>query len=65
LQVFEEGGRDPFVDQNAPMLGIVAELDDVEVAIIAFQQVGLRSTAHFSDQTPSLDGHRSKTNALF
>ena len=47
------------------MLGIIAELDDIVVAIIAFQQVGLRSTAHFSDQTPGMDGHRSKTNALF
>jgi hypothetical protein len=42
------------------MLGIIAELDDVEMAIVALDQVGLRSTAHFSDKTPGKDGHRSK-----
>ena len=47
------------------MLGIIAELDDVEMAIVALEQVGLRSTTHFPDQTPGKDGHRFKTNALF
>ena len=63
LQVMEEGGGQPFIDQNPAMLGIIAELDDVEVAIVAFEEVGLRSTAHFSDQTPGVDGHRSKADA--
>jgi hypothetical protein len=65
LQVIEKGGADPFVDQDSPMLGIIAELDDVEMAIVALEQVGLRSTAHFSDQAPGKDGHRSRTNASF
>jgi hypothetical protein len=65
LQVVEEGGGDPFVDQNAPVLRIIEELDDVEVAIVAFEQVGLRSAAHFPDEAGGVDGHGWEVNVSF
>jgi hypothetical protein len=65
LQVVEEGGGDPFVDQNPAMLGIIAELDDLEVAVIALEQVGLRTAAHFPDQAPGVDGHGGQVKASF
>ena len=34
--------RNPLVDQNAARLGIIAEFDDVEVAVVAFEKMGLR-----------------------
>ena len=65
MQVFEEGGREPFIDQNATVLWIIEEFDDVEVAVVTFEQMGLRSTAHFSDQARGVDGHGRETNVLF
>jgi hypothetical protein len=65
LQVIEEGGGDPFVDQYPPVLRIIEELDDVEVAIVAFEQVGLRATAHFPDEAGGVDGHGWEMNVSF
>ena len=50
LEVIQENGSDPFINQDAPVLGIIAEFDDVEAAVAAFEQVGLRPTAHLADQ---------------
>ena len=36
----------------------------IDEAVYA-EEVGLRSTAHFSDQTPGVDGHRSEADVLF
>jgi hypothetical protein len=47
------------------MLWIITELDDVEVAVVAFEQVGLRSTAHFPDQARGVDGHLGWAKAPF
>jgi hypothetical protein len=47
------------------MLGIVAELDDVEVAVIAFEQVGLRTAAHFPDEARGVYGHDGELKASF
>ena len=47
------------------MLRIIAELDDVEVAIVALQQVSLRAAAHFSNQAPGMDGHGGNANVSF
>jgi len=49
LQVLQEDRGYQFVDQDAAVLGIILELDDVEVAVIRFQQVGLGPAAHFAD----------------
>ncbi len=39
------------------MLWVIAELDDVEAAVVCLQQVGLRTAAHFSDETAGVYGH--------
>jgi hypothetical protein len=35
------------------------------VPVVAFQQVGLRSAAHFSDEAPGVDGHWWRMNDSF
>jgi len=57
LQVLDEAGRDPLVDQNPQMLGILAELGDIEIAVAGFEQVGLRAAAHVSEKASGKNGH--------
>jgi hypothetical protein len=35
-----------FIDQDAPVLRVILELDDVVVAVVAAHQVGLRAATH-------------------
>src|SRR5687767_3571612 len=60
LQVAQKRRRDPFVDKDAPVLRIVLKFDDVEPAVVRFQQVRLRASPHPADQTPGADGHRAR-----
>ena len=62
LQVSQKYSRNPFVDENPPVLRIVEELDDVIVSIVGLQQVRLRSAAHFA-QVPSC-GERHRENEV-
>jgi hypothetical protein len=39
------------------MLGILAELGDVEIAVAGFEQVGLRAAAHMSEKASGKNGH--------
>jgi hypothetical protein len=56
-KVSEEDGGDIFVDEDAPVLGIIEELDDVRAAILGFEHVGLRATTHFSEETAGAERH--------
>ena len=42
------------------MLRVVAELDDVPLAVVRLQQVGLGASAHFSQVPDRGEGHRKK-----
>jgi hypothetical protein len=39
------------------MLGIIAKFHDIEVPIIAREQMGLRPSAHLPDQACGFNGH--------
>ena len=45
------------------MLGVVAEFDDIPLAVVGLQQVGLCASAHFSQVPDRGEGHR-KENAV-
>ena len=63
FQIAEQGGAERLVDQDAAVLGIVAELDDVPFAVVGLQQVGLGASTHFSHVPDGGEGHR-KENAV-
>ena len=50
------------IHQDAAVLRIVPELDDVEIAVIRFQQVGLSPAAHLADMPAG--GERHGKNAV-
>ncbi len=54
----EKRGREPFVDEDAPVLGIVGEFDDVESSILTFNEMSLRAASHFADQGAGANGHK-------
>ena len=57
FEVIQENRSDPFIDQYAAMLRIIAKFDDVEMAVVAFQQMRLRAAAHLADQACGLNQH--------
>jgi hypothetical protein len=59
LHVLQEDRRYQFIDQDAAVLGVVAELDDIEVAVVGFQEVGLSPAAHFADMPAGGERHRN------
>ena len=63
LKVFEEHAGQPFVDQNAPMLRIIDEFNDIVTVIFALNQVRLRASAHFTYQVAGADRHASRERA--
>ena len=63
LQKSQEHGGDPLIDKDATMLRVIAELDDVPMAIIRFQQMGLSASPHFSNRPDSGERHQ-KENAV-
>jgi hypothetical protein len=56
-QIGEKSGPDPLVHQNPPVLRIIEKLDHVTVPVARFDQVRLRSAAHFADQAARVNGH--------
>jgi hypothetical protein len=48
LEILQKRRRKQFVHQNPAMLGVVAELDDVPMAVVRLQQMGLGASSHFS-----------------
>jgi hypothetical protein len=57
LQVSQESAGQPLVYQDASMLRIIRELDNVERSIFGFHKMGLRPASHFSDQRACAEGH--------
>ena len=57
LQESQKNSGDPFIDQDPAVLGVLKELDHPKAAVIRFEQVGLRSPAHFSDQPGRMNWH--------
>jgi hypothetical protein len=53
----QKHARNPLIHQDAPVLRIVAELDNVAVAVRAFEKVRLRPTAHLPHQSAGINGH--------
>ena len=49
MQIVEQDRGNSLVHQDTAMLGIVAELDHIPVVVVGFEQVRLRSAAHFAD----------------
>jgi hypothetical protein len=66
LQIIQENRSDPFINQDAPMLGIIAEFDDVKVPVGTLQQMSLGPSAHLPDQACGFNGHewRAKDNSM-
>ena len=60
FEVSEEDGAQQFVDEDAAVLGIVAELDDIPAAVIRFEQMGLCPASHFSHVPDSRKGHGNR-----
>ena len=63
LQVLENSRGERFVDQDAAVLGVVAELDDVPMAVVGLEELGLSASSHFSD-VPDRGERHSKENAV-
>jgi hypothetical protein len=49
LEVAKQFGGECFVDQDAAVLRVIAELDNVPVTIVCFEKMGLGAASHFSD----------------
>jgi len=58
FEVLEELRTEQLVHQNAPVLGIVAELDDVPAAVIGLQQMRLGASSHSSNVPDGGERHR-------
>jgi hypothetical protein len=49
----------PLVDENAPVLKVVGEFDNIAVAIVPFDEVCLRAAPHLSDQPACVNHDRA------
>ena len=57
LQKAQQHRSDPLIDEDAPVLWVVLGLEDVEMPVIGFDQVSLRSTAHTAEPVACANGH--------
>ena len=57
LQMLQEGGSDPLIHQDSTVLRVVAELNNVEMSVVRFQQMSLRATSHFANQLRCVNRH--------
>jgi hypothetical protein len=62
-EVIQQDCGQEFVDENAAVLRVIAELDDVVIPVICLQQMGLGASSHFSDMPDGGERHR-KENAV-
>ena len=58
LEIAEQPGSEQLIDQDAVVLGVIAELDHVPVAVVGFQEVGLSASSHFADVPDGGERHR-------
>ena len=61
FEVVEESGGDQLVNQDAAVLRVVAEFDDVVVPVVRSQKVGLGSSAHFSEIPDGGERHQKES----
>ena len=57
LEMGENFRRYEFVDENPAVLRVILEFDDVIVAVVCFQQMGLSAASHFPDEPAGIYGH--------
>ena len=57
LELVKDFCGDHFIYQNAGVLRVILELDDIEPVVIGLKQVGLGSAAHFSNEGACVDWH--------
>ena len=57
LQMRENFRRNQLVDENAAVLRVILKLDDVEVAVVGFQQMRLGAAPHLSDEPARIYRH--------
>ena len=57
LQMGENLSGDEFIDKNPAMLRVILELDDVIVAVVGFQQMGLRAAPHLPNEPARIYRH--------
>ena len=60
FQVFEKGRGQEFVDEHAVVLGIVAKLHHVPIAVIRLQQLCLGASSHSSHMPDGGKRHRKE-----
>jgi hypothetical protein len=57
LQVLQKNRGHQLVHQDPAMLRIVLKLDDVELAVVGFEQVRLSASAHLADMAARREEH--------
>jgi hypothetical protein len=57
LQVCENLPGYELIYQNPPVLRVILKLDDVILAVVGFQQMGLCATSHLPDEPARVYGH--------
>ena len=57
LQILQKYRSDQLVNQNPAVLRVVLKFDDIELAVIGLQQVGLSAPAHLADVAARRERH--------
>ena len=60
LEVVQQRGGEPLIHQDAAMLGIIAKLDDIPMAVIRLEQMRLSASSHFSHMPDGRKRHREE-----
>jgi hypothetical protein len=60
LQMRKDLRSDCLVHENSAVLEVILKLDDVEVAIVGFQQMSLSAAPHFSNEADCVYRHRNR-----
>jgi hypothetical protein len=60
LEIVEQRAAKKFIHQHAPVLWIVAKLDDIPMAVVGFEEMGLRAPSHLADVTDCGERHRKR-----
>jgi hypothetical protein len=60
FQIIEQSPAQKLIDKHAPVLRIVAKLDDIPMAVVGFEEVGLRAASHLADVADGGERHRKR-----
>jgi hypothetical protein len=58
--MIENFAGDDFVNQYAPMLGVILKLDDVIVAVVGFEHMRLSAAPHLADEPARVYRHAER-----